>query len=114
MKIDYHGKKFKSIANSGTGEVDEATIFHYQVSDNVLTGTYLGGQIVSGHLMGKVLENGRLEFHYHHLNRAGELRSGYCESIPEITEAGRIKLYESWKWLDGNRSSGESIVEEIG
>jgi hypothetical protein len=39
--------------------------------------------------------------------------TGICRSTPEILPDGRIRLHEKWQWTSGDRSSGESIVEEI-
>lgn len=36
-----------------------------------------------------------------------------CISKPELTEDGKIRLYEDWKWTLGDKSSGKSIMEEI-
>jgi hypothetical protein len=78
----------------------------------VLTGDYSGGAIVVGHLLGVVSDDDSLEFNYHHLNTDGVLMSGRCESKPRVVD-GRLVLAERWQWLTGNRSHGESEVEEI-
>jgi hypothetical protein len=50
---------------------------------------------------------------YQQLNRGGEWRAGRCLSVPEVLEDGRYRLRETWQWLTGDGSSGESVVEEF-
>ena len=113
MNFDYHDKKFAAVSNSEHGEVNPTTIFHYTVEGTILKGTYEGGEIVSGHILGVVHEAGDLEFLYHHLNIRGELKAGQCKSRPEILPNGSIRLYEIWQWFDENKSNGTSVLEEI-
>ena len=39
--------------------------------------------------------------------------TGKCISKPEVLASGKIRLYETWEWTSGDKSSGESILEEI-
>ena len=112
-KFDYNDKKFVGVSNSTDGEVDSTTVFHYLESNGTLKGTYSGGQIVAGQLLGKVNQDGTLEFLYHHLNQAGDLKSGTCFSKPEELPDGRIRLHEKWQWLDEKGLTGISVIEEI-
>lgn len=111
--INYHDRRFRSINNSGSGEVGAETIFHYRHEGNVVWATYAGGSIVQGTLVAKVLENGRLEMRYSHVNQAGELMTGQCHSTPEQLENGRLRLHEQWQWTSGDYSRGTSIIEEL-
>ncbi len=63
-------------------------------------------------MTGTVSPAGELDFNYCHVNTAGELRSGRCRSVPEVLSDGRLRLREQWQWTDGDRSGGESVVEE--
>ena len=111
--INYHLKKFVPVSNTQNGQTSAATIFLYQQNGNVLSGTYSGGTIKTGHLLGLVQADGTLHFYYHQLDEAMQLHSGYCKSVPEILPDGRIRLYEEWQWTSGDKSSGKSVVEEI-
>ena len=113
MKINYNNKKFKPVANSDNGEVSSDMVFHYQQTDNVLTCTYEGKNIIKGHLIGLVDENGCIEMRYHQINTNGELMTGICSSTPESMDNGKIRLHESWQWTSGDQSKGNSILEEI-
>lgn len=111
--MNYHNKRFRPVTNSENGEVSSDMVFHYQQAGNVLTCTYSGGEIVAGHLMGKVGEAGQIDMRYHQINQNGDIRSGICRSIPEIMENGKIRLLESWQWTSGDQSTGHSVLEEV-
>ena len=113
MTINYDNRVFRVRSNSGTGEVDGETRFYYHQDGRRLTGTYEGGSIRRGHLLGRVHPDGRLEFLYHHETVDGTLQSGRCESTPRRTEDGQLVLHETWRWLTGDRSSGTSVLVEV-
>ena len=112
--IDYNNKRFRSIENTENGEVSGETIFHYWQEGKVVWATYKGGNITFGNLIATMDRNGNLDMHYHHVNNEGNIKTGKCNSTPEILEDGRIRLHESWEWTGNDQSKGESIVEEIG
>jgi hypothetical protein len=111
--INYHGRKFASIANTENGEVSSKTFFEYKQEGQIISATYSGGEILKGTLIGIVKEKGVLEFRYNHVNSRNEIRGGKCVSTPEILSDGRIRLYEEWKWLDPESTEGTSIIEEV-
>ena len=113
FKMNYHNKKFRAVSNSDNGEIEEGLVFHYQQDGNVLTCSYQGAQILSGHLIGLVLSDGSINMRYHQVNAKGELMTGECKSVPEVMPNSKIRLYETWKWTSGDLSSGQSILEEI-
>lgn len=47
------------------------------------------------------------------MNSDGDLRTGICRSTPVLLEDGRMRLLEKWRWTSGDRSEGESVVEEV-
>ncbi|WP_246903191.1 n-acetylglutamate synthase [Arenibacter sp. F20364] len=111
--MNYNNKKFRTVQNSDNGETSGETIFEYRQKDNILTSDYEGGEIVKGHLIGLVDKEGNINMRYHQINIKGELMTGVCNSRPEILSNGKIRLYETWKWTSGNKSSGKSVIEEI-
>ena len=112
MSISYDNRRFRSIANSETGDVGSETIFHYHQDDDVVWAEYWGGEIVRGTLIAKVRPDDSLDMRYQHVNRKGDLMTGICRSIPELLPDGRIRLHETWQWTCGDHSSGESVIEE--
>lgn len=111
--INYNNRRLKPVKNSENGETTEETIFEYKQDGEILTSKYSGGQIQKGHLIGLVDEKGNIEMRYHQINIKGELMTGKCISKPEVLASGKIRLYETWEWTSGDKSSGESILEEI-
>lgn len=111
--MNYNNKKFRPVQNSENGETSEETIFEYKQTGNILTSEYKGGQIIKGHLIGLVDEDGTIEMRYHQINNKGELMTGICLSKPELSKSGKIRLHETWQWTSGDKSSGTSILEEL-
>lgn len=111
-KINYDGKVFIPQSNTENGEVDEETIFHYFQEDNLFWAEYSGGDVLKGHMIGTAEDNGELDFHYQHMNKNKQVRIVKCHSIPQILKNGRIEMREKWQWLNGDLSSGESVVVE--
>jgi hypothetical protein len=110
--MNYNDKKFRPISNSENGETSGDTIFHYKQLGQVLTAEYSGGKIKYGHLVGLVDTNGNIDMRYHQINEKDELMTGVCQSKPEMLENGKIRLHETWEWTSGDRSKGQSIIEE--
>ena len=110
--INYNDRTFRIISNSGNGDVNAETIFHYQQQGFLVSATYSGGGVLFGHLVGLVDADGVMDIRYHHVNDSGELMTGVCFSVPQVGEDGRLRLHEKWQWTCGDGSSGESIAEE--
>lgn len=111
--INYNDRLFRSVANSGTGEVGSETIFQYSQEGKIVWASYKGGEIVFGSLIAKCDAESNLDMRYQHINTKGELMTGICRSTPELLPDGRIRLHERWQWTSGDLSRGESAIEEI-
>lgn len=109
----YGGRLFKPVETSSTSQTETDTIFKYEQDGEMVTATYSGGNIRFGQIIGRVDADGILEMRYQHLDRDGELMTGYCKTTPEILPSGKIRLHEKWRWTCGHRSTGRSILEEI-
>ena len=110
--INYNDKLFRPIINSANGETTSETEFHYKQIGNILYSEYSGGNIKYGHLIGLVDGDGNIEMRYHQVNNKGELMTGICSSKPELLTNGKIRLHENWEWTSGDKSKGNSIIEE--
>ena len=111
--MNYNGRVFRPVENTPNGEVNGETRFEYRQEGDLLQATYSGGGIRCGQMVGLVREGGALTFCYQHVTEEGALRSGRCESTPEVLADGRVRLHERWKWTSGDQSEGRSIVEEV-
>ncbi len=112
-KINYDGRKFIPKMNSKNGEVSDQTVFLYHQNGTLLWAEYSGGDILKGSLIGCVLDNGELDFVYHHMNRDMQAKTGKCHSVPTVKENGKIELSEQWEWTSGDYSKGESLLIEV-
>lgn len=110
--MNYNNKIFKAISNSENGEVGSEIRFHYLQEGNIVRCNYAGDGIVSGQLIGLVDEAGNIDMRYQQVNEKGELMTGICKSKPKV-ENGKLRLYESWQWTSGDKSKGDSILEEV-
>jgi len=113
MTHSLNNKSFRSAGNSENGEVGSETIFHYHQEQQQVWAEYAGGEILRGHLIGFINEEGMLEMVYHHINTAGKLKTGKCISRIELLASGKLRLHESWQWTCDDHSRGESVVEEV-
>ena len=60
-RINYDGKRFRGIENSGSGEVGDNTTFQYHQRDDLIWGTYEGGSIRFGTLVATVAGDDSLD-----------------------------------------------------
>lgn len=111
--IHYGGRLFRPTFSEGQSDTSRDTIFKYEQRRDLLTGTYSGGAISYGHLIGLVDDAGRIDMRYHHLTVDGALKTGTCQSVPEVLSNGKIRLHESWQWISGDKTKGTSILEEL-
>lgn len=111
--INYDGRIFVPKKNSENGEVSEQTVFTYHQTGRLLWAEYSGGDILKGSLVGSVLDNGELDFVYHHMNRDMQIKTGKCHSVPTVLENEKIELLEQWEWTSGDYSKGESLLVEV-
>ena len=112
-KMNYDNRYFKPVSLSPNSEIPGNLVFHYRQTGNILTCTYCGGSIEVGHLIGLVDQHGTIDMRYHQVNQKGEMMTGICHSRPETTAAGLIRLHENWQWTSGDKSRGQSVLEEI-
>lgn len=109
----YDNRIFSPVSNSSKGNISEKTCFFYHQKDDIVWAEYSGGEILKGFLVGKVDTELNLEFNYQHINSDMEIRIGNCKSVPKVLPNGKLQLYESWQWLNGDCSKGQSILEEL-
>ena len=109
----YGGRLFRPVKTSDTSQTGADTMFKYEQNGDMVTATYSGGNIRFGQIIGHVDETGILDMRYQHVDRDGELKTGYCTTTPEILPGGKMRLHEKWRWTCGHRAKGRSILEEI-
>lgn len=110
-ELSINNKQFFTTGNE-SGLATDATIFCYFEEDAIVTGTYNGGEITLGQVVGKRLPKNRLELVFQCLTKEGELKSGQSEGYVSINEAGKLTLSFDWNWLTGDKSGGKSFYIE--
>jgi molybdopterin synthase catalytic subunit len=112
-KICLHNRRMRPSMNTINGEVNEDTLFEYFQNGDVIWGTYSGGTITQGVLLGRMARNGDINFQYLQLNTNNELNTGKSHSATEFLNDGRIILYEDWEWTGNKSGGGRSVIEEV-
>ncbi|HMP92109.1 MAG TPA: GNAT family N-acetyltransferase [Phnomibacter sp.] len=112
-EICLQNRKMKPRLNSANGQIDEHTLFEYHQQEHIVWGTYSGGQVQRGVLVGIMNPNKDIQFRYIQLDAQGQFAEGTSNSSTEFLKDGRIVLYENWQWTGNKQGSGTSIIEEI-
>ena len=110
MTLD--NKKFITIENKN-GLSSSETIFHYFQSGTVITGKYKGGAIQEGFIVGKQIEESKIELLFQCLTKEGDLKVGESKGIISENQNGKLELKFDWNWLNGDLSGGKSEYIEM-
>jgi hypothetical protein len=114
LPVSLDGRIFATGSNTANGDAGADTVFEYRQCGERVWATYRGGRVRFGSLVAVGDRQGRLDMRYHHVGIDDAFRTGVCLSVPEVLPDGRIRLLEEWQWTNGDRSSGRSVLEEIG
>lgn len=107
-----NNKKFINAENTANGEVSGETVFNYKQDGKQIEAVYSGGAIKKGHLIGVMTGDNTFTMFYHHVNLNDDIRAGQCHSTILTEQNGKLKLIESWQWLNGDCSKGQSVLIE--
>jgi hypothetical protein len=106
-------KKMRPRMNTANGQINEDTLFEYFQDGQMVWGTYAGGDVLRGILIGQMNANRDIRFHYLQMDTQGQLHQGTSKSSTELLNDGRVVLYENWEWTGDKKGSGSSIIEEV-
>ncbi|MFJ2362494.1 hypothetical protein ACIPIN_02040 [Pseudomonas sp. NPDC087697] len=101
------------VTGNAYGLSDASTVFHYKVERDSISGTYQGGQIRMGNLIGRAIGPDTIELLYHCLTADGEILAGWSRGTVGVDYAGRTILTFVWGWLSGATGGGESSYVEL-
>ena len=110
-ELSINQKQFITTGNE-SGLSSEETIFCYFEEGAVVTGTYKGGEIATGQVVGKRLPKNQLVLVFQCLTIEGELKSGQSEGFISTNEDGKLTLSFDWNWFNGDKSGGKSFYVE--
>ncbi|MBW1294778.1 hypothetical protein GBO31_04620 [Aquimarina litoralis] len=105
--MNLNDKKFVTTENK-SGISSNETIFHYFQDGSIITGSYMGGSIQKGSIVGKQTSDSEIELLYQCITTEGELKAGESKGIISKTPHGKLKLTFNWNWLNGDLSGGKS------
>lgn len=107
-----HNKKFITTENKH-GLSSNKTIFQYFQEGTTITGTYKGGEIREGFVVGKQVTENRIELLFQSITKNGELKAGASKGVISLSDDGKLLLNFDWNWLNGDQSGGTSSYVEL-
>jgi hypothetical protein len=110
-EIDYDRRRFVTVALAGAGDAQPGTHFEYRQQGPRVWGSYVGDAVSNGSFEAQATTDGVLDMRYQHTDARGALKQGVCTTLPSLRDDGRLRLFESWRWL-GSPVSGESELDE--
>jgi hypothetical protein len=102
------GMTFRAVANSKNGSLNTETRMRFTGDDPVIVGTYGGGTIVAGHVLGKRIGESEMELLYHGATTTGEIQAGRALAAFVKDDQGHLRMHLEWQWLTGDQSRGQS------
>lgn len=88
---------------------DDRVLAFREDREGTVTGTYAGGSVVAGTLVGR--RDGRdLEFGFSQIERNGRVTVGRCEARVEVLPDGLLRLHETWEVVG---TTGTSVLQEL-
>ncbi len=112
LEIDINSKRFVTTGNEH-GVSGAGTVFEYHVHGQRITGTYRGGRIVEGQMVGRVTGARTIELLFQCLTDDGDLLAGQSQGRVSRNARGLVELHFDWNWLTGDRSGGQSSYIEL-
>jgi hypothetical protein len=110
LRVNIDDKRFVTVENEhGVSGVD--TIFHYHVNGPVVTGSYNGGRIRAGQIVGRVTSPETIELLFQCVTTDGELMAGSSRGRVAQDGEGRATLDFEWSWLTGDGGGRSRYVE---
>jgi hypothetical protein len=109
MKImNLAGTTFRAISNSKHGSINTETEMHFSSDEGIVIGSYTGGSVTTGHVIGKRLGDSEIEMLYQSVTVSGDIQAGRAHGRFVLDEEGRMHMYLDWQWLTGDGSAGQS------
>jgi hypothetical protein len=106
--VNLAGMTFRAVSNSKNGHLNSETEMRFTADDGIVVGTYGGGTIVVGHVLGKRTSATELEVLYHGATTDGTQSAGTAHATFSPDSEGRLHMHLDWQWLTGDRSKGQS------
>jgi|GEM_PF-7055307 len=102
------GTTFRAVSNSKNGSLNSETEMRFTSDEGLVIGTYSGGTIVAGQVLGKRLSESTMEMLYHGATINGEVQAGRAQARFAKDADDQLRMYLDWHWLTGDQSQGQS------
>ncbi|MFK7848187.1 MAG: hypothetical protein AB8G77_23060 [Rhodothermales bacterium] len=101
-------KTFRAVSNSTNGSIDGETEIRFSADEAFVIGNYSGGAVVTGHVLGKRINDVELELLYQGATSEGLIQAGKAHAVFKAAPDGTMHMYLDWQWLTGDQSKGQS------
>lgn len=106
------GRRFRVTGTTESSDISRDTVLEVHQADDLIWGSYEGGAIVKGYLLGRSTGEDRGIFRYIQINKSGSMDSGHSSYSVLPDEGGTMRLIESYTWTS-KVGSGVNILDEI-
>lgn len=103
----------RTISTSDESEVSQATIIKFQQQGRTIAGSFSGGPIIYGFLVGKFVDRLRGEFRYVQIGDNGLIDSGKSNFVLEVSGQEVVRLIECYEWTS-RVGMGVNVFERVG
>lgn len=109
---DINNIDMRTISTSAESEVSQSTVIKFQQQGRAIAGSYSGGPIIYGFLVGKFTDRLRGEFHYVQIGDNGLIDSGKSTFVVEVSEQKVFRLIECYEWTS-RVGMGVNVFEQF-
>ena len=102
------GTTFRAVSNSKNGSLNSETEMRFTSDESFVIGSYSGGTIVEGHVLGKWVGESAMEMLYQGATVNGQVQAGRAQARFAKDADDQIHMYLDWQWLTGDQSKGQS------
>ena len=102
------GTTFRAVSNSENGSLNTETEMRFSSDDGIVVGTYGGGTIAVGQVLGKHTDESELEMLYQGATTSGDVQAGTAHARFALDEHDHMRMHLDWRWLTGDGSAGRS------
>ena len=106
--MNLKGKTFRAVSNTAHGSINTDTKMHFTSDKGVVAAEYRGGTIVTGHVLGKRINETEMDLVYLSATISGEVKAGKAHAKFSRGEDRKLHMHMDWQWLTGDHSSGQS------
>lgn len=110
---DINNIEMRAISTSDDSEVSQSTIIRFQQQGRIIAGSYSGGPIIYGFLVGKFTDRLRGEFRYVQIGDDGLIDSGKSTFVLEVSGHEVARLIECYEWTS-RVGMGVNVFEKVG